>query len=126
MTRLGHVNIRTQDLDGSVRFYRDVVGLRPGPAATRPASADHVWMHDDAGNPCIHLQRTNAQPNGASRELPGVHHVALNCTDPDHWREKLDALDVPFREMSFGSAQLLQFNLEDPDGVRLEMLFDQP
>lgn len=126
MTSLGHVNIRTQDLDASVCFYRDVIGLRPGPAATRPTSADHVWMHDDAGSPCIHLQRALTAQGCDANDGPGVHHVALNCTGPEGWREKLAALGVPFREMSFEAAKLLQFNLEDPDGVRLEMLFAQP
>ena len=44
MTQLAHVNIRSTDLEESVAFYRDILGLRPGPAATRPHSNDHVWM----------------------------------------------------------------------------------
>lgn len=122
MTSLGHVNIRTGDLERSVKFYRDVIGLRPGPAATRPGSKDHVWMHDAADNPCIHLQRA-ANSLATRPDGPGVHHVALDCADPDEWRRKLTALALPFKETAFDTANLLQFNIEDPDGVRLELLF---
>lgn len=125
MTSLGHVNIRTGDLDESLRFYRDVIGLRPAPAATRPGSADHIWMHDEQDSPCIHLQRAGISLITSS-DGPGVHHVALNCTDPDQWRHKLGTLAVPFRETKFEEANLLQINLEDPDGVRLELLFELP
>ena len=123
MTSLAHVNIRTSDLEKSVAFYRDVLGLTPGPAATRPGSADHVWMTDGQGNPCIHLQRTTAgaQDNG---EHAGMHHLALACSRPDEWRQKLSSLAVDFHEAEFAAARIIQFNLNDPDGVRLELLFE--
>lgn len=125
MISLGHVNIRTSDLQRSVAFYRDVIGLTPGPAATRPDSNDHRWMHDNAQRPCIHLQTGGGSDEQASAGA-GVHHVAFNCEDPAAWRQKLRTQGVAFTEAEFAAAGLLQFNLTDPDGVRLELLFDRP
>lgn len=124
MIDLAHVNIRTVELERSVAFYRDVLGLSPGPAATRPGSNDHVWLSDERGNPCIHLQRTrNGSPQCA--EGVGMHHVALACSNPHEWRRKLTSLGVDYQEAQFAEAGLIQFNLRDPDGVRLELLFEE-
>ena len=122
MVRLGHVNIRSSRLNESIVFYRDIIGLTPGRAATRPESDDHVWMSDQDGQPCIHLQRTDAGAPEAA-ETSGVHHIAFDCGDPDKWRRKLTSLGVAFREAVFAEANMLQFNLTDPNGVRLELTF---
>lgn len=123
MTSLAHVNIRTADLEASVAFYRDVLGLAPGPAATRPGSADHVWMSDEEGCPCVHLQRTAAGPEDP-REHAGMHHLALLCSNPNEWRQKLRSMGIDYSEAQFAAARMIQLNLKDPDGVRLELLFE--
>ena len=122
MVSLGHVNIRTALLEESVAFYRDVIGLAPRRAATRPQSPDHVWMSDSLGNPCIHLQRIEAAAADGD-ESAGVHHIAFNCSNPDSWRSKLTSLGIEYTEAVFAEAEMLQFNLTDPNGVRLELLF---
>ena len=125
MPELAHVNIRTAHLEKSVAFYRDVLGLTLGPAATRPGSVDHVWMSDGHGRPCIHLQRTNAAPQDGP-ERAGMHHLALACSNPDEWRRKLRSMSVDYQESEFAVARIIQFNLRDPDGVRIELLFEAP
>jgi catechol-2,3-dioxygenase len=124
MVSLAHVNIRTSRLEESVSFYRDALGLVAGPAATRPDSPNHVWMSDAYGSPCVHLQRTDSQIAINDAEQCGVHHVALACSSPDLWRDKLRARNIDFSEKKFEAADLLQFNLRDPNGVRLELLFE--
>src|SRR4051794_14771549 len=100
MPKLAHVNIRSSDLDASVAFYRDVLGLTPGRAETRPDSADHVWMSDEESNPCIHLQRTKA-PRENGRESAGLHHLALSCVGLEGWRAKLKAMALDYEEAEF-------------------------
>jgi catechol 2,3-dioxygenase-like lactoylglutathione lyase family enzyme len=120
MISLGHVNVRTAKLDESVAFYRDVLGLTPGPAATRPDSDDHVWMSDSNGNACVHLQRAQT---AASGDGSGVHHFAFNCDDAGAWRRKLESLGVEHGEREFAAARMTQFNLRDPNGVLVELTF---
>lgn len=121
VTRLGHVNIRTPLLEQSVAFYRDVIGLSPGGAATRPGSRDHVWMSDHSGHPCIHLQRTAAIARDGT--TAGLHHVAFDCVDPQQWRAKLAKLQIAYDETEFQAADMVQFNLLDPTGVIVELTF---
>ena len=123
MPKLAHVNIRSLDLEASVAFYRDVLGLAAGPAETRPQSVDHVWMSDEEANPCIHLQRTNASRADES-EFAGLHHIAVSCVGLDHWRTKLTAMGLEYQETTSDSANIVQLNLCDPDGVRVELLFE--
>jgi catechol 2,3-dioxygenase-like lactoylglutathione lyase family enzyme len=121
MIRLGHVNIRSASLADSVAFYRDVLDLMPGPAATRPGSDAYVWMHDGAGNPCLHLQLAEGgivESGGA-----GLHHIAFDCENPGNWRRKLERHGIAFQEHQFANGRILQFNLLDPDGVRIELTF---
>jgi len=120
MIRLHHANIRTPHLEQSVAFYRDVLDLSAGPAATRPGSNDHVWMSDAEGVPCIHLQRSKED---ASNEHASVNHLAFSCEDPDAWRDKLRCMGMDHTETEFESANILQFNIIDPNGVRLELAF---
>jgi catechol 2,3-dioxygenase-like lactoylglutathione lyase family enzyme len=123
MPKLAHVNIRSADLEQSLAFYRDVLGLTPGPAATRPESVDHVWMSDEDGYPCVHLQRAS-QPSPTPGGHRGVHHVALSCSGLQRWRDKLESIGLDYQEAEFRNAKLVQLNLRDPDGVRLELLFE--
>jgi catechol 2,3-dioxygenase-like lactoylglutathione lyase family enzyme len=120
MISLGHVNVRTTKLDASVAFYRDVLGLAPGPAATRPDSDDHVWMSDSNGNPCVHLQRAQTAPSG---DGASVHHFAFNCDDVDAWRRKLESSGIEHEEREFPAARMIQLNLRDPNGVLVELTF---
>jgi catechol 2,3-dioxygenase-like lactoylglutathione lyase family enzyme len=116
------VNIRTARLEESVAFYRDVIGLSSGPAATRPDSPNHIWMSDKDGSPCVHLQKIQGELHVAEEHI-GVHHVALSASQPEEWRRKLKSMAVDFDEFEFAHARMLQFNLRDPNGVRLELLF---
>jgi catechol 2,3-dioxygenase-like lactoylglutathione lyase family enzyme len=120
MIRLGHVNVRTTKLEESVAFYRDVLGLTPGPASTRPESSDHVWMSDSNGNPCVHLQRSSS---AALSEGAVVHHFAFDCDHADEWRRKLGSLGIHHQEHEFPDARMTQFNLRDPNGVLVELTF---
>jgi len=117
----GHVNVRTNKLEESVAFYRDVLGLTPGPAATRPGSNDHVWLSDSSGKPCVHLQRATAI--GMEMSGAGIHHFAFDSDDAEAWRNKLKSLGIGHEEMEFEEAGMLQFNLKDPNGLRLELTF---
>jgi len=39
------------------------------------------------------------------------------------WRNKLKSLGIGHEEMEFEEAGMLQFNLKDPNGLRLELTF---
>lgn len=139
-----HVNIVVSDMDRSVRFYADVLGLSPGFQATLKGT----WIETVTGLPgararCVFMEPRNGgarlellqymAPNG--RALPenrqtntlGVRHVAFVVDDMEALLERLAAagaapvsppVEVPFTVGTMGRKRLCYFH--DPDGALLE------
>jgi catechol 2,3-dioxygenase-like lactoylglutathione lyase family enzyme len=124
---LDHVNIITADLDGTARFYEELLGLerRNGPAPLTPDTAQ--WMHDDAGRAIIHInsedcprtydRATRSGPTGA------LHHVALNCSGHAEMLARLDARGASYQCNTVTVIDLRQVFTMDPNGVLLELNF---
>jgi len=120
---LGHVSLFVRDLNSSVSFYRDVLGLREtgrgkdGRIVFLSAGAHH---HDVS----LELARVDAQPLPAG--ATGLYHVAF-CVGST--REALEAARrdaeraglVPFGEV--GGATPC-FCVKDPDGHTVELYVD--
>ncbi len=126
--RLDHVNIITDDLPGTARFYADLLDLeeRDGPPPMRP---DQVrWMCDSGGNAILHLNSADF-PRVFDRDVsPGaetgaIHHVALKCGDFDAVKARLDARDLEYQVNDVASAGLRQIFTADPNNVLLELNF---
>jgi catechol 2,3-dioxygenase len=121
VTELGHVSPFVRDLDASLAFYRDLLGLREtergkgGRIAFLSAGAHH---HDLS----LEVARTDGAvpPKGA----PGLYHVAF-CIGRS--REDLEAARaesaarglVPFGEQAHGRTPC--FCVRDPDGHEVEL-----
>jgi catechol 2,3-dioxygenase-like lactoylglutathione lyase family enzyme len=133
ITELNHYNVRTVDLDRSVRFYRDVLGLSVGP---RPNFAfAGAWMYCGK-TPVVHIMQrgdgaasyTGAQQSGdlaADRPPPTgrIDHVAFLAEDLPGFKRKLAALGIAVAERQVPNQQIIQLFLDDPDGVRIELNF---
>ena len=124
---LDHVNIFTQDMPHSVKFYTELFGLsvRDGPSPL-PASAVQ-WVYDDQDRAIIHLN-TNGAPQAYKRECPpgptgALHHVALNCTGVSEMKTRLDAWGADYTVNELASIGLTQLFVFDPNQVLLELNF---
>lgn len=121
VTELGHVSLFVRDLDTSLAFYRDLLGLREtgrgkgGRIAFLSAGAHH---HD--------LSLEVARTAGAipAKGTPGLYHIAF-CVGRS--REDLEAARsesvarglVPFGEQADGRTPC--FCVRDPDGHEVEL-----
>jgi len=141
MPTLEHCNIRTFDLEATVRFYEEVIGLRGGPVPGSPGRG--AWLYDEGGVPVIHLisldpdrrEEALAEIGGRLGELAGkldpktmqgtgmIDHVAFRCEDYDMMLARIEARGLPCRCFAIPSHDLRQIFLNDPNGVTLELNF---
>ncbi|OGL20546.1 MAG: hypothetical protein A3G97_07990 [Candidatus Rokubacteria bacterium RIFCSPLOWO2_12_FULL_69_21] len=121
---LGHVSLFVKDLEASIRFYRDVLGLKDvgrgknGRIAFFSAGPHH---HDLS----IEAARVDGpeRPRGAA----GLYHIAFQVGTT---REALDAARRwveahglgPFGEMNARASA--SFSIHDPDGHEIELYVD--
>ena len=124
---LDHVNIFTDDLAGSAKFYTELLDLqvRNGPPGSRP---EHVqWVYDDQDRPIIHLNAYGAFQAFPRDCPPGptgpIHHVALNCSGKAEVIGRLEARSAAFHVNEIASIGLTQVFTQDPNGVLLELNF---
>lgn len=123
---LEHVNLTVSDLDRSIGFYSDLLGLRVRwrrHGGDQPAAA-HVG--DDR-----HYIAMFQAPPGAGRpvadyEAVGLNHFGFVVDDLDAARERLSSLGVqPHSEADYEPGRRLYFL--DPDGVEVELVeYDRP
>jgi catechol 2,3-dioxygenase-like lactoylglutathione lyase family enzyme len=124
---LDHVNIITDDLEGTARFYAEVFGLdrRDAPAPLTPKTAQ--WMFDDAGRAILHINSLDC-PRTYQREVQAgptgsIHHVALNCSGHDEMAARLTEHGLAFQSNLVTAIGLRQIFTMDPNGVLLELNF---
>ena len=146
ITDILHVGVTVSDLDRSVAFYRDIVGLRDqgellmeGPAThalfVRPGCAARVGYlkgGDTLSGPSLELiQFTTEEPEHQATDLfrTSISEICF-CTE-DIWAEyrRLTALGVEFLSQpqsfdftaaGFGKSMAVYFR--DPDGNIIELM----
>ena len=87
-----HVAIIVQDIETSLKFWRDALGLPLAEIRNVPAEAAQVAFLP-AGNAELELVKPETTDSGISRFLakhgPGIHHVCLQVDDLPGMLERL-------------------------------------
>ena len=118
LQRLDHVNVRTADLEGLVRFYTDVLGLRRGerPPLGFPGAWLYVGQHA-----VIHLVGVEQQPKPEG--ALSLEHFAFSATNLREFQAHLERLGVEYKPSRQAGTGNVVLNLRDPDGNRLHIDF---
>ncbi len=117
LNALDHYTIMTADLDASVAFYTEILGLADGP---RPAfDAPGAWLYCD-DRPVVHLVGGST---GKDTGTGAIDHIAFRASGLDDYRARLNAQGISFRERDVPGQPLHQLFLADPDGVTIEINF---
>jgi catechol 2,3-dioxygenase-like lactoylglutathione lyase family enzyme len=124
---LDHVNIITADLDGTARFYEEILGLQRRNAPPPLTAGNAQWMHDDAGRAIVHINSLDC-PRLFERDVrPGptgaLHHVAFNCTGYEEMIARLSGCGLEHEVNIVAAVDLRQLFVMDPNGVLLELNF---
>lgn len=124
MSKLIHTMVRVADLDRSIRFYRDLIGLQEVHRMDFP-DFTLVYLRDEASGFELELTLNKG------REEPYTHgtgygHLAVVTEDVRTERARVAALGLApgeVKEFKRDEALLARFFfIQDPDGYKIEVL----
>ena len=126
LTGLHHITLVSADIERSIAFYRDVLGLgivRDAPSDDDPDTR-HVWFGAVDGTPGRLLSVMEYPQLPAGAVGPGsTHHFALaveTAEELDAWHGYLVGQDVPCSEI-FDRGGFRSLYVHDPDGHVVEI-----
>jgi catechol 2,3-dioxygenase-like lactoylglutathione lyase family enzyme len=136
ISKLSHYSIRTLDLEGTRRFYTEVLGFSVGPRP--PFKFPGLWLyngsHDSYDNAIVHIIGIDpADPQGlkdylGDRDAASLQggtgtfdHIAFAATGLANMLRQLKKQKVPHRERAVPDLNLHQVFLDDPSGVVIEL-----
>ena len=113
---INHVNIRTKDLERSIRFYTEALGLTQG---FRPDFGFRgAWLYDGE-KAAVHLNETSED---AANLDNAMDHVAFAVDRLDDALSRLDRLGVRYSGLrAIPGSPIRQCFLKDPNGVTIEL-----
>jgi catechol 2,3-dioxygenase-like lactoylglutathione lyase family enzyme len=128
LNAMEHLLVLTDDLDSTLAFYRDVLGLDDG--ARPPLPFPGHWLYAGPA-PCVHIAdraaytahaRTIGLDPSPERTGSGViDHIAFRATDHDAIVERLERHGVEAVRNTVEGAGIRQLFVRDPNGVTIEI-----
>lgn len=124
-TRIGHVHLKVTDLDRSIAFYRDVIGLEVMQTfGTQAAFLSAGGYHHHIG---LNTWHSHGGPQPDPR-APGLYHTAFVYPDRTALAQALKtALEAGVKidgAADHGVSEAIYFS--DPDGNGIEIYHDRP
>jgi catechol 2,3-dioxygenase-like lactoylglutathione lyase family enzyme len=135
--RMGHIGIVVRDLDRTIDFYSEVVGLHlterfnyPEETVGHGVTVDAgAFMRCDSNHHCISIFTLRREFEGDDRvgPGPGLHHIAFEMATPEQLVAKFR--DVRARNLPIvnarrgGPGNQPRFYIHDPDGNLLEFFW---
>ena len=132
LTHLEHFLIQTEDLDLTVDWYTDVLGMKEGPHPDFKMPVRWLYLGDED---VLHLTIGGAdvsenrkkylgQQSTAIRGSGVVDHVAFRATGLAEMMAHLDAKGIEYTKRQLDDQELFQLFLIDPNGVKVELNFE--
>lgn len=126
--RINHVAIIVPDLDASLAFWRDTLGL-PLSHTEEVASQESVVAFLPTGDSEVELVKPTTDISGAAKFLakrgPGLHHIALEVDDLDTMLARLKEKGVRLINetpiLAAGGNRAAFIHPESANGVLVEL-----
>ena len=117
ITRLDHYNIAPRDLEKTLHFYRDVLGLTEGHRP--PFDVPGAWLY--CGQfAVVHLLPSSTAQDGPTGRLD---HIAFMAQDLAAMIASLKRNKYPYEIRTVEAAGIYQVFIHDPDGIQVEVSF---
>lgn len=115
---LAHVCFTVRDLEKSLCFYRDVLGLKPAfDFINDKGERFGIYLH--AGGRSF-IELFQGEPD-APTEKPAFRHFCLEVDDLASMINLFQAHNIEVSKLKMGKDNSLQAWLSDPDGNRIEL-----
>jgi catechol 2,3-dioxygenase-like lactoylglutathione lyase family enzyme len=132
LQRLQHILIQTTDLPETVRWWDEVLGLKPGPHPDFGFPVAWLYLGDEdvlhitqgGAGASANRQAYLSQESQATRGTGVLDHVAFHATDLPAMLARLDARGIDYVSRRVDAQGLFQLFLFDPNGVKVELNFD--
>ena len=127
--KLDHFTLRTDRLDETAAFFKDVAGLKPGPRPTFGFAG--VWLYADEVA-VVHLAVYDPSDKQLSQYLgdrsrPGgggtVDHIAFRCDGLPSFERLLKELSQHYAGRTVPAIGEHQVFVTDPNGLHIEFIF---
>jgi catechol 2,3-dioxygenase-like lactoylglutathione lyase family enzyme len=124
--QLFHAAIKTADLEASVRFYTQVMGMVV--AERPPIGFPGAWLQPAlAGAAAIfHLYAGDAAKEADGTVQTGsaaIDHLSVTCQGYRSFQAQFEKFGLPYRENLVPATPLWQLFVHDPNGIQLELTF---
>jgi catechol 2,3-dioxygenase-like lactoylglutathione lyase family enzyme len=127
-----HFLLQTEDIEATKDWYVKVLGFRAGPAPDFKFPVywlylgDRDVLHITTGGKNVSDNRKKyvGQESEVSTGTGVIDHVAFRATDLGDMIEHLNKNGIEFKERQVNDQGLYQLFLFDPNGVKVELNFD--
>jgi catechol 2,3-dioxygenase-like lactoylglutathione lyase family enzyme len=120
-----HVAIKTNDLEATVHFYCDVIGLVP--VHRPPFKFKGAWLAVPGAEAIIHIYAAGpgvADGGPAALGTGAIDHVSVTAAGYHAYIDTFRAHGIEWREFEVPNTPLWQLFVFDPSGVQVELTFD--
>ena len=116
-----HTRFRVSDMEKSVIFYRDILGMKLTEQKTSPRGSELVFLRFHDMN--CELELCSFPDSGAVEIPEDLVHLAFEVDDLEVCMHKLEAAGVPITEGPTKSSNGNRFIFtEDPDKYEIELI----
>ena len=116
-----HTRFRVSDMEQSVYFYRDILGMKVVEQKTSPRGSKLVFLKFPDMD--CELELCSFPDSGNVHVPEDLVHLAFEVDDLEKCMDKLKALGVPITEGPIESSNGTQFIFtEDPDKYEIELM----
>jgi catechol 2,3-dioxygenase len=117
---LGHVHLKVRNLNDSIEFYTDLLGLK-----ITERTGHYLFLTYGSRHHEVALQEIGPEAEPSKKESVGLYHFAIELPellDLKSLHRRLQSANVAVRSVNHGISKVLYFN--DPDGNGVEAYVD--